>query len=146
MREIRISELSISRIAVRGRYYITCLFFPREIRTYSKWFLHSNKRWLSERFSLLSRYELLLLEHILFCFNIFIFLYNYQFYSHLIIIVKIIFVIIVFIIVITTIISSFSMVLASILLVFTILFYLCIYQMFLDFKQMTWPYIVQSWQ
>ena len=82
MREIGISELSISRIAVRGRYYITCLFFPREIRTYNKWFLHSNKRWISERFSLLSRYELLLLEHILCCFNIFIFLYYYQFYSH----------------------------------------------------------------
>ena len=42
-------------------------------------FLRSHKRWLSERFSLLSRYELLLLEHFLFCFNVFIFLYDYQF-------------------------------------------------------------------
>ena len=35
--------------------------------------------WFPKRFSLLSRYELLLLEHFLFCFNIFIFLYDYQF-------------------------------------------------------------------
>ena len=47
--------------------------------TYNKRFSHSNKRWVSERFSLLSKYELLLLEHFLFCFNVFIFLYDYQF-------------------------------------------------------------------
>ena len=64
----------LSRIAVHGRYYIISHFFPRKISTFNKWFSHSNKRWLSERFSLLSKYELLLLEHFLFCFNAFIFL------------------------------------------------------------------------
>ena len=62
----------------------------------------------------------------------------------ILIIIMIIFVIIVFAIVI--IISSFSMLLTFIFLVFTILFYLCIYQIFLNFKQMTWPNIVQSWR
>ena len=99
---------------------------------YIMWFLRSNKRWLSERFSLLSRYELLLLEHFLFCFNIFIFLYDYQFlfsfssFSHHI--------------------SSFWMLLTLIFLFCTILFYLCIYPMFFTFKQMTWSNFVQSWQ
>ena len=51
----------------------------------------------------------------------------------------IIFVIIVFVIVIVIIISSFSILLTLIFLVFTILFYLCIYRIFLNFKQMTWP-------
>ena len=36
--------------------------------------LFINKTWLSERFSLLSRYELLLLERFLFYFNVSIFL------------------------------------------------------------------------
>ena len=54
-------------------------FFYLVFDIYIMWFLRSNKRWLSERFSLLSRYELLLLEHFLFCFNVFIFLYDYQF-------------------------------------------------------------------
>ena len=40
--------------------------------------------------------------------------------------------------VIVIIISSFSMLLTFIFLVFTILFYLCIYWIFLNFKQMTW--------
>ena len=48
--------------------------------------------------------------------------------------------------VIVIIISSFSMLLTFIFLVFTILFYLCIYQIFLNFKQMMWPNFVQSWQ
>ena len=58
----------------------------------------------------------------------------------------IIFVITVFVNIIAIIISSFSMILTFIYLVFTILFYLCIYRIFLKFKQMTWPAIVQSWQ
>ena len=56
------------------------------------------------------------------------------------------FVIMVFVISIGVIISSFSMLLTFIFLVFTILFYLCMYRIFLYFKQMTWPNIVQSWQ
>ena len=55
----------------------------------------------------------------------------------LIIIVMIIFVIIIFVIVVVIITSSFSMLLAFIFLGFTILFYLCIYRIFLNFKQMT---------
>ena len=55
----------------------------------------------------------------------------------------IIFAIIVFVIAIVIIISSFSMLLP---LFFTIVFYLCIYRIFLNFKQMTWPNIVKSWQ
>ena len=55
----------------------------------------------------------------------------------LIIIVMIIFVTIVFAIAI--IISSFSMFLTLIFLDFTILFYFCIYQIFLNLKQMMWP-------
>ena len=47
------------------------------------------------------------------------------------------FCIIVFFIVITIIISSFSMLITLISLVFTILFYLCIYRIFFNFKQMT---------
>ena len=54
-----------------------------------------------------------------------------------IIIVMITFVIIVFVIVVVIITSSFSMLLAFIFLGFTILFYLCIYRIFLNFKQMT---------
>ena len=50
----------------------------------------------------------------------------------------VIFVIIVFVIVIAIIISSFSMLLTFIFLVFTILFYLCIYRIFLNFNQMTY--------
>ena len=57
----------------------------------------------------------------------------------LIIIVLIIFVMIVFVIVIVIIIFSFSMLLTFIFLVFTILFYLCIYRIFLNFKQIMWP-------
>ena len=45
------------------------LYFVFDI--YIKRFLRSNKTWLSERFPLLSRHELLLLEHFLFCFNSF---------------------------------------------------------------------------
>ena len=45
------------------------------------WFLHSNKKWLSERFSLLSRYELLF-EHTLFYFNVLYFYTIPNFYSH----------------------------------------------------------------
>ena len=56
------------------------------------------------------------------------------------------FFIIVFVIVIAIIISSFSMLLIFIFLVFTILFYLCVYRIFLNLKQMTWPNIVQNWQ
>ena len=103
--------------------------------TYIMWFLHSNKRWLSERFSLLSRYELFFIEHFLFCLNVFVFIWLPIFVLILIILIMIIFVIIVFVIVITIIISSFSMLVIS--LVFTILFYLCIYRIFLNFKQMT---------
>ena len=55
----------------------------------------------------------------------------------LIIIVMITFVIIVFVIVVVIITSSFSMLLAFIFLGFTILFYLCICRIFLNFKQMT---------
>ena len=54
-----------------------------------------------------------------------------------IIIVMITFVIIVFVIVVVIITFSFSMLLAFIFLGFTILFYLCIYRIFLNFKQMT---------
>ena len=58
----------------------------------------------------------------------------------------IIFVFIVFVIVIAIIISSFSLLLTFIFLDFTIMFYFCIYRIILNFKQMTWPNIVQSWQ
>ena len=102
--------------------------------TYIMWFLHSNKRWLSESFSLLSRYELFFIEHFLFCLNVFVFIWLPIFVLILIILIMIIFVIIVFVIVITIIISSFSMLVIS--LVFTILFYLylCIYRIFFKFQ------------
>ena len=64
-------------------------------------------------------------------------------YFYTILIIIIIFAIIAFVIAIAIIISSFSMLLP---LFFTIVFYLCIYQIFLNFKQMTWPNIVKSWQ
>ena len=54
------------------------LYFVFDI--YIKRFLRSNKTWLSERFPLLSRHELLILEHFLFCFNSFIFSDDYQFW------------------------------------------------------------------
>ena len=53
------------------------LYFVFDI--YILLFLCSNKTWLSERFSFLSRSELLLLEKFLFYFNVFIFLHDYQF-------------------------------------------------------------------
>ena len=62
-------------------FYFTFLFcflyFVFDI--YIMWFLRSNKTWLSERFSLLSRHKLLLPEHFSFCFNVFI-LDDYQFW------------------------------------------------------------------
>ena len=57
------------------------LYFVFDI--YIKWFLHSNKTWLSECFPLWSRHELFLLEHSLFCFTNSIFLENYQFWLSL---------------------------------------------------------------
>ena len=45
-------------------------------------YLRSNKTWVSEHFSLLSRNELLLLEHFLFYFNAFIFSCFTNFDSH----------------------------------------------------------------
>ena len=62
----------------------------------------------------------------------------------IIIIIMIIFVIIVLVIAIAIIISSFSMLALFISLVFIILFYLCIYRIFLSFKCMTWSAIVQN--
>ena len=59
--------------------------------------------------------------------------------TQIIIIVMIICVIIVFVIIVVIIISSFSMLLTFIFLVFTILFSLCIYRMVLNFKQIMWP-------
>ena len=61
-------------------FLFSFLYFTFDV--YIMWFLHSNKRWLSERFSFLSRYELLLLEHFLFSFNVFIFLYDFYSHSH----------------------------------------------------------------
>ena len=83
-RDVRISQQSISRIAVHGMYYITHLFFfPREISTYNKWFSRSNKRSLSERSSLLSRYELIWIpfDSVL-TFLYFYTITNFYFHSH----------------------------------------------------------------
>ena len=130
-------------MAVYGRYYITHLFYlfyfflEREITTYNKWFSPSNKRWLSERFSFLSRYELLYLNTFYSVLMFYIFIQLPIFILILIIIVMIIFVIIVFVIVIV-IISSFSM-----LLTYFSSFYRSILSLYisniLNFKQMTWP-------
>ena len=51
----------------------------------------------------------------------------------------IIFVITLFVVMTVFIISSFSMLVTFVFLVFIILFYLCTYLIFLDFKEMTWP-------
>ena len=101
--------------------------------------MHYNKRWLSERFSFLSRYEFLLLKQFLFSFNFFIFLCDYQFLFSFSSLLLIIFVITLFVVMTVFIISSFSMLVTFVFLVFIILFYLCIYLIFLDFKEMTWP-------
>ena len=135
-REIRISELSVSRIAVHGRYYITHPFFflekyaPTINFCYSIdygfysvsytlfltfnffWFLSSNKTWLSERFPLVSKYELLLLEQFLFYFKSFYICTRLSTFILIIIIIMIIFVIIVFIIFIAITVSSLSMLLS----------------------------------
>ena len=58
--------------------FLFCLLFLI-FDIYITWFLRSIKTWLSERFSLLSRYESLLLHDFLFCLNDFILLYSYQF-------------------------------------------------------------------
>ena len=91
-------------------YYIPHLFFlyPRDISTHNNFCLTIfiififlfcflclvfdiyimcvtftfNKRWFSERFSLLSRYEVLLLENFLFCFSVLNFYTITNFYSH----------------------------------------------------------------
>ena len=110
-------------------------------------FLSSSKTWLSERFPYVSKYELFLLEHFLFYFKSFYICTRLPtFILIIIIIIMIIFVIIVFILFIAIIVSSFSMLLSFICLVFIVLFCLCVYQIFLSFKHMTWPNIVQSWQ
>ena len=102
-REIEISELSISWIAVHDKCYITC-FYSREryapattftlfifiicflyfvFDNYILWLLGSNKTWLSERFSFLSRHKLLLLEYFLFYFKDYISSYYYHFWFSL---------------------------------------------------------------
>ena len=60
-------------------FFLILCFLNFAFDIYIMWFLCSNKTWLSQRFFLLSRYELVLLEHFLFCFHVFIFLSNYQF-------------------------------------------------------------------
>ena len=56
--------------------FVFCFCFLNfALDIYIMWFLRSDKTWLSECFSLLSRYELVLLEHFSFYFNVFIFLY-----------------------------------------------------------------------
>ena len=127
----------------------TLLYFVFDI--YIICFLCSNKTWLSERFSLLSRHELLLLEHFLFHFNVFIFLYDF------IPILILIIIIIIIVFIISFVIINFVIVIA-ITFSFSMLFnfyyssfyhsviYLCIYRIFLIFKHMTWPNVVQNWQ
>ena len=63
-------------------FFLILCFLNFVFGIYIVWFLCSNKTWLSQRFSLLNRYELVLLEHFLFCFHVFRFLSNYQFNSH----------------------------------------------------------------
>ena len=93
---------------------------------YMTCFLRSNKTWLSERFSLLSRHELLFLEHFVFYFNVFYMITNFDSqyqhycydYCHYYCCYYF------FVIVIAIIISSFSMLLTFIILVFIILIYI----------------------
>ena len=142
-------------IAVHGRSYIARLFFfflegemhLQQLFITNFCFLHFilnicvlgllrfSKTWLSEIVPILSRHALLLLEHFLFYFSDFIFLYDYIFWLSL---------------------SLFSLLsLLQLLLLFLILLfplvwfyhsilYLCINQIFLDFKHMTRQNIVQS--
>ena len=113
-----------------------------------------SKAWLCERFSILNRYKLLFLEHVWFYFNFFMFLchhqlwfsYHYYYYDyfhgscsyyyfcHCHWYYYFFYIVIV------------SMLLTFIVLAFIILFYPCIYRICLNFKQMTWPNILQSWQ
>ena len=77
---------------------------------------------------------------------VYIYLYFYtitNFYSHYH--YHYYFFVILCIIVIAVIISLFSVLLTFIFLVFIIVFYLCMYRIFLNSKQMAWPNIVQSW-
>ena len=92
-------------VTVHSRYHMTHFCFFREICTcktsvlsfvfllfcflnvvfdiYIMWVLHSNKTWLSERFSCLSIYELVLLKYFLFFYvKVFIFLSDYLFHSY----------------------------------------------------------------
>ena len=100
-------------------------------------FLRSHKRWLSERFSLLSRYELLLLEHFLFCFNVFIFLCDYQFLFSFSSLLVWLFLLLLFL----------SLSLPLLFLRFQcfnfyfLFFYHSILSLCIYFKQMTWPNI-----
>ena len=91
-------------VTVHSRYHMTHFCFFREMCTcktsvlsfvfllfcflnvvfdiYIMWVLHSNKTWLSERFSCLSIYELVLLKYFLFYVKVFIFLSDYLFHSY----------------------------------------------------------------
>ena len=117
--------------------------WPRYITTYNEWFLCFNKRWLSERFSLLGRYwgdmncfylsifySVLTFKYFYtitnfyshshhYCYEYFCYYCfchcNYHYYFFIFNAFKFIF------------------------LVFTILFYLCIYRIFLNLKQMMRP-------
>ena len=154
--KIGISKLSISSIAVHGRYFITHLFYvlgrDAPAATFALlfiflfflflvrcfWYLHSNKAWFYERFSL-------------FPFSI-LFEYFYIFIQLPILILIIIMficitisIITTFVIAIASIISSFPMLLTYVILNF-FLFYLCINHIFLNFKHMMWLNIVQGWQ
>ena len=90
-------------------------------------------------FSLLSRHELVLLEHLLFSFNIFMFLYDYHYHHYCYDIFHY---------------YCFYFIFLSLFLLLLFLhtsstsfcIYLCINRIFLNFKHMTWPNIVQSWQ
>ena len=142
-----------------------CWFYTREISTYNNfcliifiififlfcflylvfdiciiWLLLSNKRWFSERFSLLSRYELLLVENFLFCVSVLYIVIRLSIFILILIFTfMIIFVINVFHFLISIIssflhfvITSFSMLLTFIFEVFTVLIYLCAYRIFLN--------------
>ena len=98
------------------------------------WFLHYNKTWPSEWLLFQSIYELLLVKSFSFYFTVW---YFYTIKNFIIIIIMIIFIITVVIIISViaiAVISSFSMFLIFIILFFIIPFYLCIYQVFLNFK------------
>ena len=125
-------------------YFFSFCFLYVVFDIYIMWFLHSNKAWFYERFSLL----IFPFSLFLFFLNIFIYLFNYQFWFSLSSLC--LFVLLFLLLLLLPLLSPVSFLHFQCFNLyysnFLSLSYLCINQIFLNFKHMMWLNIVQGWQ